>query len=158
MRRGRGRQELSPALQIARMARLFPSLLLVDRRHLIWQGPIQPVEGGRSFILRVHANWQGTGIPRVRVLSPPLLDLPGTTQPPHTYRDGALCLYHPTDYGWSGDQFIAETMVPWACEWCFYYEHWLATGSWLGPEYLHRGPKIESTSPERREDAPRRAA
>ena len=28
--------------------------------------------------------------------------------------------------------FIADTIVPWACEWLLHYEIWLATGEWHG--------------------------
>jgi hypothetical protein len=30
--------------------------------------------------------------------------------------------------------FIAETIVPWACEWLAYYEIWKATGHWSGDQ------------------------
>ncbi len=41
-----------------------------------------------------------------------------------------LCLYY-------GDEFkrgmsIAETLIPWAAEWLYFYELWLASGKWLG--------------------------
>ena len=31
-----------------------------------------------------------------------------------------------------GGQKFAETIVPWACLWLYYYEVWHATGEWLG--------------------------
>lgn len=37
-----------------------------------------------------------------------------------------------TIYGWTGDMLIADTIVPWTCEWLIYYEIWLAIGEWYG--------------------------
>jgi hypothetical protein len=145
MGKARGRQSLTPALQIAAMRNRFPSLRLVDPRHHVWRGSVTPIEGGRVFTLEVHSNWKRAGRPRARVVDPKLVNMPGSSVPPHTFADGTLCLYHINDYRWSGDQRIADTIVPWACEWCFYYEVWLATGEWISAQFPHVGPKPAST-------------
>lgn len=137
----KGRQRLTLALQMLGMMSRFPALRLVSKNPPVWRGPVTPIEGGRSFTLEVHANWHSTGIPRARVLAPKLENAPGSSYPPHTYSDGTLCLYHSDDFAWTGDRFIAETIVPWACEWCCFYELWLATGEWLGAQYPHGEPK-----------------
>ena len=162
MGQGRGVQKLSPAIQIAAMENRFPTLRLVGRTPARWIGDIAPIAGGRSFRLEVCSVWGGRNVPRVRVLSPRLVNVPGRRRPPHTFGDGALCLYHTDDSRWDGTQLIAATIIPWACEWCYFYELWLATGEWLGPEYPHDGPKptaSESGSaiPIRRIGSPREA-
>lgn len=141
MAKGRGRQPQPPAVQIFTMRARFPTLRLVDRGRLVWRGEILPIEGGRPFTIEVNRRWHGHDWPGVRVVAPPLVNMPGLTVPPHSYPDGRLCLYHPDEYWWSGDQLLANTIVPWACEWCFYYEVWRETGRWAGPEYDHREPK-----------------
>jgi hypothetical protein len=79
-------------------------------------------------------------IPEVTLLEPGLqLEHPETgAQVPHVFwRDdcparSTLCLYDPAASEWSPHDFIADTIVPWACEWLACYEGWLATGEWAG--------------------------
>lgn len=149
MGRGRGRQGIPPGVQIAHMQARYPRLKVIDRAHLIWQGPVQPREGGMTFTLWIRVRRpDGLELPQVRVVSPRLVNRPGSTVPPHVYPGGNLCLYHPDEYWWTSDQFVADTIVPWACEWCYYYEIWLETGKWAGPEYPHTGPKRGPKHPE----------
>jgi hypothetical protein len=145
-------------MQIAAMANRFPTLRLVGKTQPLWRGDIVPIEGGRAFTLEVHSMWDRRPIPRVRVLAPALVAVPGGRLPPHTYDDGTLCLYHTDDFRWDGSQYIATTIVPWACAWCFYYELWLATGEWLGPEYPHGGRKRSPTAIDAARDPNGRAA
>lgn len=54
---------------------------------------------------------------------------------PHVYsqEEQKLCLYFPSGgKEWNRSMSIATTIVPWASEWLFFYEIWLATGRWLG--------------------------
>ncbi|MDG4972483.1 hypothetical protein [Lactococcus lactis] len=43
-----------------------------------------------------------------------------------------LCLYHPNRGEWTKDQEIYNTLIPWTCEWLYYYELWLDDGKWRG--------------------------
>ncbi len=125
------------------MQRRFPTLHLVGRSPLAWQGDIEPSESGRAFTL--HVEIRGGRAPRVLVLSPKLENDPQTGRPPHTFGDRSLCLYHVSEFIWTGKESVASTIVPWACEWCWYYEHWEETGRWLGPEFEHTAPKRRDT-------------
>ena len=139
---GRGRQAIPPAIQIFAMRRAFPAMALVDRAHLSWRGPVQPADDGVIYTIELHSrSKRAGGVPRVWVLDPPLVDVPGRRLPPHCYPDRSLCLYHPRENPWGPDQVIAETIMPWACGWLLFYESWLDTGRWLGPEYHHTGDK-----------------
>jgi hypothetical protein len=83
----------------------------------------------------------------LRVLDPELCtraDAPDKPVP-HLYRnsDGrdSLCLYDPgvesAQSEWQTWMPLATTIVPWTAEWLGYYEFWLATGRWHGPEVMH---------------------
>jgi hypothetical protein len=156
MAMAKGRQRISPALQMLGMQQLFPTLRLVSRNPLTWRGPVTPVEGGRPFTLDVRLPVP-IGVPSVRVLDPKLENEPTTGRPPHTFSDRTLCLYHTDDFRWTGERHIAKTIVPWACEWCLFYEAWVATGQWFGPAYPHRTPKAPQRADTPRE-RPDRAA
>lgn len=43
-----------------------------------------------------------------------------------------ICLYHPIKDEWNSKLWLKDTLIPWAIEWLFFYELWLATGKWLG--------------------------
>lgn len=92
----------------------------------IWRGKLQPRE--LSAVYELEVRYRLGKNPQVRVLSPPLVQ-----KPPHVYPDGTLCLYWPKEWVWRGTCFIAETILPWAALWLYYYELWLDTGRWLGP-------------------------
>jgi hypothetical protein len=74
----------------------------------------------------------------VRVLSPEIgLDPRGTGEPPpHIFREKddrfSLCLYDGRMDEWSLDLRIADTIIPWAADWLFYFEAWLHSGVWTG--------------------------
>lgn len=53
---------------------------------------------------------------------------------PHVYnsKEQQLCLYSPSKNEWDGFSYIVDTIIPWASEWLYYYELWLAEGKWYG--------------------------
>jgi hypothetical protein len=140
---------LSVADQEVAIRRLFPSFRQVcDFDFLgIWRGPLRPIartyEIGIAYCPRVlFAGGAIIDNPycSVRVLAPNIdLDPRGTGErPPHIYMGAAappgwsLCLYHPRKREWKPDRLIAETIIPWAAEWLFFYEMWLIDGHWAG--------------------------
>ena len=82
---------------------------------------------------QVVVNYKMSESPKVFVTEPQL------ERPPHLYDDGSLCLYYPKDVGkrWERNSKIAETIIPWTALWLHYYELYLETGEWLGPEAPH---------------------
>ena len=40
------------------------------------------------------------------------------------------CLCYGDEF--ASDMLIADTYIPWAIEWLYYYEIWLVTGEWCG--------------------------
>lgn len=126
------------ALQDLHIRRQFPGFTVKrDRRAYIWYGDLQPTP--LSPVYRVTVRYQLDDLPTVRVLSPTLVP-----NAPHLYRSGKLCLYWPDEWRWSGDELIAETILPWTASWLYYYELWLDTGDWLGPSsHDMQTPKAE---------------
>jgi hypothetical protein len=89
-------------------------------------------------IYTISITYRGKLRPIVVVLTPPLVD-----NPPHVYPGKKdLCLFHPHNYNWTADKLIARNIVPWTAAWIYFYEVWLQTGIWYGPEADHNVPKI----------------
>ncbi len=110
----------------------YPALAATRvRTGLEFSGSLRPWGGGDAYEVEV---WMPDhGAPRVRVLSPAL-----RRGAPHTYDDdGLLCLYHPKARPWRRTDLAALTVVPWAELWLYFYEAWLETGVWWGPEAQH---------------------
>lgn len=41
-----------------------------------------------------------------------------------------LCLFHKNE--WDSTMNISDTIIPWTCEWLYFYEIWVITGKWCG--------------------------
>jgi len=95
-----------------------------------WRGTLQPTETSPEYLVKV--TYRQPKAPNVWILSPAL-----RSDAPHRYSDGSLCLYYPRDQSWRPDMFIAKTIVPWAALWLAFYELWLRTGEWHGPQAPH---------------------
>ena len=124
-------KQLTIGQQMAAMQHYFPHFTYKRRKHgRTWRGTLQPTETSPEYLVEV--TYRPPKSPPVRVLSPPL-------QPnaPHRYPDGSLCVYYPRDWSWSPAKFIAYTIVPWTALWLTFYELWLQTGEWHGPEAPH---------------------
>lgn len=96
----------------------------------MWRGSFTPRPSSPEFLVEIRYR-QG-GIPRVRLLSPRL-----RPDARHVYKGGYLCLYWPEEDPWTPDKFLATTIFPLVWSWLGYYELWLETGKWLGPESPH---------------------
>lgn len=84
-------------------------------------------------IYKVSIEYRGVLSPKVRVIAPKLVE-----SPPHYYnKTASLCLYHPNDFKWDSRKLIAKEIMSWTIAWLYFYEAWLQTGEWLGPESHH---------------------
>lgn len=95
-----------------------------------WVGrltPLPPI----TATYKIKVEYELRSAPKVFVLDPELESRDGSTIP-HRYRDGSLCLYLPSNNEWTPSKPVAQTIVPWACLWLYYYEVWYATGKWKG--------------------------
>lgn len=122
---------LSLAAQTARMAAQWPVFThLIRRGEAEWIGALTPWALGETYCIRVR--FKSGKAPRVHVVEPQLRPREPGGQVPHTYSGNALCLYRPRNREWNSSLAIAETIIPWSCEWLYFYEVWLVTGEWLG--------------------------
>ena len=113
------------------MRTLFPGFVSrVTKEGVVWHGTLRPTEDSPTYAVKV--TYRARRAPRVFVQSPRLR--PGA---PHLYKDGSLCLYWPAEWRWTAMESMAETIIPWAALWLFYYELWIVTGEWLGPSSPH---------------------
>jgi hypothetical protein len=123
-----------------RMRFKFPAFVVHQRKDgVTWRGPLQPQDGGTIYIVSIR--WQEGGTPEVWVDSPTL-----ATGTPHLYPQGRLCLYYPDDRTWHRGRLIADTIVPLTAEWLLFYEFWLLTGMWYGPEAPHASDQPKTLS------------
>ncbi len=119
--------QLTYAQQIGKLRKAYPGFRLRWKKgDPLWEGSFQPRISSPSY--RLQICYSSGSIPKVWVLSPALAD-----NPPHVYGDGSLCLYWPKEWRWRDQEYIADTILPWAALWLYYYELWLDTGQWLGP-------------------------
>lgn len=132
---------VKPDVQISAMKSLFPNFKATKKGcNVIFIGELIVKDGFRPYKVRV--DYRGNHNPMVYVLSPELED-----DSPHVYpKERNLCLYHPDNYKWNKDKLIAKDIIPWTCAWIYFYEYWLRTGEWIGPEAHHSSPKHNTES------------
>jgi hypothetical protein len=133
------RKAITIGQQVAKMQRDFPSFDYGRRKNLpTWYGTLQPTQDAPTYTVKIvyrFAGWHSKP-PRVWVMSPGI-----HSEAPHRYSDESLCLYFPPERNWMPCEFISETIVPWTALWLAFYEIWLDTNRWYGPEAPHTGTK-----------------
>ena len=110
---------------------------------LTWEGAVQPTALSRLY--QVTVTYKIGLRPQVSVTSD---ELPGLDRPdfPHRFsidrknKTVKICLH--LGHEFNASQLIAECIVPWAVEWLYFYELWLATGEWCGGG-KHLGRPVE---------------
>lgn len=130
----------NPLQQGLALTKAFPDAnVSVHRNRMRGTFSLQPTGLSDSYLLRIEYSLETN--PKVYVVEPELRDRDGKP-PPHLYRDGSLCLYLPGAKEWENTMYIVDSIVPWASEWLFHYEIWLATGEWHGGG-IHPGESIK---------------
>lgn len=127
---------LDPYAQIAAMRLRFPQFKVKQAGILDIQftGTLQVRWDFPVYKVLVH--YKGDARPIVKILSPEI-----SNGRPHWHSDvDEPCLYKKVDYSWSKRKLIASDIVPWLAGWIYFYEMWLRTGKWLGPEAEHDKP------------------
>jgi len=99
--------------------------------NIVFTGKLQVKPELPVYTIRVV--YRGNARPQIFVLDPVLVD-----DAPHIFPDtGSLCLYHKDNYKWTGSKLIAQDIMGWTAGWIYFYEYWLQTGEWIGPEVPH---------------------
>jgi hypothetical protein len=129
---------LALALQQVCIRERFPQFSYSHSKGL-WMGKLQPTAKSPKYLVKI--TYALYSIPRVFILTPKL-----HPDAPHIYREsGALCIYYPEDGSWNSRKLLGNTVFPWTAEWLYFYELWLATGQWFGPEAPHTASKSENS-------------
>lgn len=92
---------------------------------------LRPTENSVSYKLKLVADVDST-IVSIFPVDPYIGRWENGLEVPHTYQNGAMCLYFPDNNEWKYTDLWADTLIPWASLWLYYYELWEQTGEWLG--------------------------
>lgn len=100
---------------------------------LYWSGKICPSPLSQDY--SVHLEYKLRKRPYVTAQGQNLkrLDDPKFPHKFHVDKEKQIvemCLYLSPDF--SSHMLLADTVIPWAVEWLYYYEIWLATDEWCG--------------------------
>ncbi|MDQ3688962.1 MAG: hypothetical protein M3406_02805 [Chloroflexota bacterium] len=108
-----------------------PAITRMRRKPWVWRCVISARSGGQVYVIDIEGGFRSGGGVKLWCREPALVPEAVTGRPPHTFADGSLCVNDrtPNEY-----EFIAFTTVPWLYSWLFFYEHWLDTGEWVGPQ------------------------
>lgn len=137
-------QSLNLAVQAAKIKSIFPlSHPSVNDGKLTWKYSITPSPLSASYEVKLTCI-KGQH-PNVYVLKPILELYPGETKLPHVYdtKKQWLCIYYRKTKEWDSSKHIADTVIPWTCEWLLHYECWITTGVWHGGG-IHNIPKDDN--------------
>lgn len=101
-------------------------------RKLIWTHYLTPSPLSETYKVKLVYGW-GEGI-NFYVVEPKLQLPVGETKLKHVYstKKQRLCLYFPDGKEWNVGKLYVITIIPWASEWLYHHEIWVATGVWHG--------------------------
>jgi len=126
--------KISLVAQAGKLQSYFPdSRYSIMNNTLTWKGYLQPTDLSSKYLIKVI--YQQEKHPDVYIIDPkPLVLAQGKTKLEHVYdsKKQHLCIYYKKAKEWNETKFIANTIIPWTSEWLFYYEIWVATGTWYG--------------------------
>ena len=111
-----------------------------------WTVELQPTPLSLAYTVRLEHR-EADPRPKVTVVDPVLTCREGESLP-HVFAGDELCLYY--DEFDARKHLIADTVVPWASEWLYYYELWLTTGDWRGGGVHPDDPPAERRTARRR--------
>lgn len=97
-----------------------------DNDVLIWEGELQASPLSRIYKIKIRYEAYEKPIVTIRSYG---LKIPYLKHDIHMYNNGDLCLFYKE---WNPEMAMSKFIVPWICEWLYFYEHWCVTGQWLG--------------------------
>ena len=92
---------------------------------------LKPTEESQSYKLKISTRVNSIEV-NIYPIEPFIGREVNGKMVPHMYPDGSLCLYYPDYDEWNYMDSWAETLIPWASLWLYYFEIWLMTDEWLG--------------------------
>lgn len=99
---------------------------------LTWRQQVRPNPLARNYSIELRHRIKQR--PLVLVTEPNIRLLAEGRRLPHVFEDTegfvSLCLHYSNE--WNDSKLLATTIVPWAAEWLYFFEHWLFNDEWLG--------------------------
>ena len=100
---------------------------------LHWSGYLRPTALSRTY--HVVVDYKAKKRPVVRLLGDNIKGLDKSNFPhkfniDHVKKHVDLCLHLAHEF--NSSMLIADTIIPWAVEWLYFYEIWLTTNVWCG--------------------------
>ncbi len=132
------RKVYDPSIQMHAMKGSYPDFTCkkIKDNKFIFTGNLQPHPNIEPYTVEI--TYRGGIDPEVKIISPNIDE-----SNPHFYRSSkTLCLYRPDLFKWKKQFLISKYIVRWTAAWIYFYEVWLQTGVWYGPEAPHDRPKI----------------
>ncbi len=122
-------------LQIIAMKNKYPQFKhKIEGDYIIFTGVIKVKPEFPEYTVSIQ--YRNNLSPVIHIINPPLVE-----NPPHVYSENKLCLYHPDNFKWKKEKLIANEIIEWTSAWIYFYEVWLETGIWYGPEAQHNTEK-----------------
>ena len=131
----RAKKKITLAEQMFALRQSYPEAecFIAGHKKLIWKGNLRPSAISNTYpvALEYSIGWK----PKVFVSGDGVKKIDDPDFPHVFHRDIEkneiqLCLCYGDDF--TSEMLIAETYIPWAIEWLYYYEIWLVTGEWCG--------------------------
>ncbi len=115
---------------------------IVGHKKLVWKGQLSPSILSRSY--PVVLEYTFGHMPKVRVSGEGIKKIDAPDFPHVFHRDYEkneveVCLCYGNEF--TPEMLLADTYIPWAIEWLYFYEIWLVTGEWKGGGIHHQQKK-----------------
>lgn len=130
-------RKITLPVQAILLKKKYPeSNIIVKQNTLVWLGKIRPTPFSREYHIEILCE---KGNKPIVYLCEKNIEGIEKEDFPHFYPQKGkkqyknkvhLCLNLPVEFDYSF--VIADTLIPWAQEWLFFYEIWLITGEWKG--------------------------
>lgn len=113
-----------------------PPKWIARDKFMVWEYTYKSVSCGRQYTICL--NYERGFAPRVWIVEPDFFKLTDLNFP-HVYKEQSnmLCLYHPHDFQWHRNKDLIQTIILWSMLWIEFFEIFLETGKWYGPEANH---------------------
>lgn len=132
-------RKYNPMVQVFSMKSHYPNFKCkkLGKNNFVFTGEIQPHPNIQAYTIEI--TYRGGIDPKVMILNPDIDE-----NNPHYYKKSrSLCLYKPDLFEWKRHYLVSKYIVRWTSAWIYFYEVWLQTGKWYGPEAPHNRPKIQ---------------
>ncbi|MGV8019133.1 MAG: hypothetical protein AB2L26_13270 [Ignavibacteria bacterium] len=116
------------SLQALNMRSKFPQFKAIRKSYgYDFEGILNP-KGTEYLVQIIYGKFAH---PKVFVLCPEL------KPNKHLYKDGSLCIYKRSELKWRKELLVTKYIIPLTAMWLYFYEIFLLTDEWLGPEAPH---------------------